>query len=151
MTSTTTTTLGSTPQKVNEPLTSSSQSAAWTSGLWYRMENLMDRLCHDCGRVYILHRVLSRQRDPYSQKTFLEEGFEFHGKDFEFLTADLIQAYWKHVAKFFGKEMKAAAKSSTFLHQTFQIGFPKLLRLVHEFFLNVNVLSGSQNVDPYQR
>ncbi|KAJ3298510.1 hypothetical protein HDU79_010246 [Rhizoclosmatium sp. JEL0117] len=48
----------------------------------------------------------------------------------------------------FEKEIRSAVKSSSFFHQIFQVGYPKLLRLFHDLFSRLTVTNVSGAVTP---
>ncbi|KAI8842668.1 Golgi transport complex subunit 5-domain-containing protein [Chytriomyces cf. hyalinus JEL632] len=104
----------------------------YTSQLWKRLEALMDIIYEKTAKMYLLERVLSRKRDPLSQTAYLDHVAE--GMD-----GNLVRYYWKAVSITFEKEIRSAVKSSSFFHQIFQIGYPKLLRLFHDLFIRLNV------------
>ncbi|KAI8604512.1 Golgi transport complex subunit 5-domain-containing protein [Dissophora ornata] len=108
----------------------------WTSILWKRMEKLMDEMYNGCIKIYLLERVLTRKRDPLTQISFLEIASNS-------MDGNMVHRFWQSLSAHLELELKAAARSSQFLHQAFVEGFPRLLNLMHEFFSRVSVHSAS--------
>ncbi|RIA93049.1 Golgi transport complex subunit 5-domain-containing protein [Glomus cerebriforme] len=109
----------------SEPTTGT--TALWATALWKRMEVLMDEISESCSKIYTLERVLAGEKDTITHNTYLDEVSKI-------LDGGLIQHFWKILSLNFEKELKEATKGSTFLQQTFIGGYPKLLRLFHDFF-----------------
>ncbi|KAG0356673.1 Golgi transport complex subunit 5-domain-containing protein [Gamsiella multidivaricata] len=111
-------------------------AALWTSILWKRMEKLMDEMYNGCIKIYLLERVLARKRDPLTQISFLEIASNS-------MDGNMVHRFWQSLSVHLEQELKAAARSSQFLHQAFIDGFPRLLNLLHEFFSRVSVHNAS--------
>ncbi|KAI9339588.1 Golgi transport complex subunit 5-domain-containing protein [Obelidium mucronatum] len=107
-------------------------SPHYTVNLWKRLEALIDIVYENTVKVYLLERVLSRKRDPITQVSYIDQVASA-------MEGSLIKYFWKAVSLNFEKEIRAAVKSSSFFHQIFQVGYPKLLRLFHDLFSRLNV------------
>ncbi|ORY48945.1 hypothetical protein BCR33DRAFT_677247 [Rhizoclosmatium globosum] len=114
---------------------------AYTSKLWKRLEGLMDIVYDNTVRVYLLERVLARKKDPLSQAAYIDQVSEA-------MEGNVIKYFWKMVSLNFEKEIRSAVKSSSFFHQIFQVGYPKLLRLFHDLFSRLTVTNVSGAVTP---
>ncbi|KAG0302021.1 Conserved oligomeric Golgi complex subunit [Dissophora globulifera] len=108
----------------------------WTSILWKRMEKIMDEMYNGCIKIYLLERVLARKRDPLTQISFLEIVSSS-------MDGNMVHRFWQSLSAHLELELKAAARSSQFLHQALIDGFPRLLNLMHEFFSRVSVHSAT--------
>ncbi|PKC76084.1 hypothetical protein RhiirA1_371869 [Rhizophagus irregularis] len=106
---------------------STGTTTLWATALWKRMEALMDEIGESCSKIYMLERALASEKDTITHSTYLDEVSKI-------LDGGLVQHFWKILSLNFEKELKEATKGSTFLQQTFVGGYPKLLRLFHEFF-----------------
>ncbi|KAF9361419.1 Conserved oligomeric Golgi complex subunit [Mortierella sp. NVP85] len=115
-------------------------TALWTTILWKRMEKLMDEMYSGCIKVYLLERVLARKRDPLTQISFLEVVSNS-------MDGNMVNRFWQSLSTHFEQELKAAARSSQFLHQALVDGFPRLLNLLHEFFSRVSVHTSATSDD----
>ncbi|KAJ3015917.1 UNVERIFIED_CONTAM: Conserved oligomeric Golgi complex subunit [Siphonaria sp. JEL0065] len=111
-------------------------SPHYTVNLWKRLEALMDIVYENTVKVYLLERVLSRKKDPLSQVSYIDQ---VSGS----MEGNLIKYYWKIISLNFEKEIRGAVKSSSFFHQIFQVGYPKLLRLFHDLFSRLTVTNVS--------
>ncbi|KAJ3284748.1 Conserved oligomeric Golgi complex subunit [Borealophlyctis nickersoniae] len=125
-------------RRVNEPAATSANAVAWNNALWARMEKLMDAMYDNAVKVYLLERVLSRKRDATTHVSFLDEVAKN-------MDGNIVTFFWRILSHTFERELRLATKAhaSQFLHQLFQIGYPKLLRLFHDFFSRIAVVSGS--------
>ncbi|KAI9001852.1 Golgi transport complex subunit 5-domain-containing protein [Hyaloraphidium curvatum] len=124
----------------NEPV-ASAQAAVWASALWTRLEKAVDGVYGAVAEAYLLERVLRRRKDPISGATFEEEVLPAFGGE------GVVEYVWRNLAANFDREIKNATKSSVFLLQTLQNAYPRLLRLVKDFFVRVRVIKGAFN-DP---
>lgn len=102
----------------------------WSSALWSRFEKMIEEMVDCCIKVYTLEKVLKLRKDHVSQVVFLDEAMKV-------LEEKPSLTFWHALARALEKQAKDAAKSSTFLQQTLGSGYPKLLRLVHEFFAKI--------------
>lgn len=104
----------------------------WTAALWARLETLIEELAGCCIKVYTLERVLRLKKDPATQSTFLEEALKV-------LENKPTSTFWGTLSRALEKNCKDAAKGSTFIQQTLSTGYPRFLRLFHEFFAKIAV------------
>ncbi|KAG6333689.1 hypothetical protein ID866_5396 [Astraeus odoratus] len=96
----------------------------FAAALWVRLEALVEQMSGCCVKV----------KDPFS------------------LTVENkpSSTFWTSLAKSLEKYTRDAAKSSTFLQQTLASGYPKLLRLFHEFFASIAVHTDTVYTQTYQ-
>ncbi|TDL26039.1 hypothetical protein BD410DRAFT_784062 [Rickenella mellea] len=118
----------------NEP--TSVTAPQWTAAIWARFENLMEEMVGCCAKVYTLEKVLVLKKDMISQRSFLDEAMKV-------LENKPSVTFWTVMARALEKQCRDAAKGSTFLQQTLTTGYPRLLRLFHEFFIKVAVHTDS--------
>ncbi|KAI8912894.1 hypothetical protein BC831DRAFT_554770 [Entophlyctis helioformis] len=124
-------------RRVNEPpaAAASSNVAVWANLLWGRAERLTDVIYNHAAKLYLLDTVLSRKRDPVSRVSFLEEVVQLIG-------GPLAIVFWRVLAQTLDKEIKLATKASQFLLQVLQAGYPRFLRVFHDLFTRVALISG---------
>ncbi|KAG1776989.1 Golgi transport complex subunit 5-domain-containing protein [Suillus placidus] len=104
----------------------------WTAALWARLESLIEEMAACCIKVYTLEKVLKLKKDPITQRSFLDDVMKV-------LENKPSSAFWTSLGRSLEKYARDAAKGSTFLQQTLSAGYPRLLRLFHEFFAKVAV------------
>ncbi|KAG2079304.1 hypothetical protein BDR04DRAFT_1086528 [Suillus decipiens] len=104
----------------------------WTAALWTRLESLIEEMAACCIKVYTLEKVLKLKKDPITQRSFLEDVMKV-------LENKPSSTFWSSLGRSLEKYARDAAKGSTFLQQTLSSGYPKLLRLFHEFFAKIAV------------
>ncbi|KAL3695831.1 hypothetical protein R1sor_009907 [Riccia sorocarpa] len=92
-------------------------------GLWQRLGTCISQLKTIMLAVWHLQRVLAKKRDPISHTVFLDEVTQ--GGD-----PMLTERVWEALVKSFGTQMKSAFTASSFVKETFVLGYPKLLALV---------------------
>nr|KIR87103.1 hypothetical protein I308_02795 [Cryptococcus tetragattii IND107] len=97
-----------------------------------RLERVMDDVANCCIKVYTLEKVLRIKRDTLTQVEFFDEVMKRLDEKPSF-------TYWTTLAKAFETQTKEAAKSSSWLQQALSVGYPKLLRLFHDFFSRIAV------------
>ncbi|KAI9193313.1 Golgi transport complex subunit 5-domain-containing protein [Polychytrium aggregatum] len=120
-------------RRVTEPGTVN--PSAWSSALWSRLESLFDKIYISSVKIYLLERVLSRKRDAITQISFLKTVSErFDG--------DIFHYYWRSLAASMEREFRLSTKSSQNLQNALQNGYPKLLRLLHDLLLRIDVANG---------
>ncbi|KAI0301063.1 hypothetical protein B0F90DRAFT_1721396 [Multifurca ochricompacta] len=93
----------------------------WANALWSRLTNLIDDMAGACVKVYTLEKVV-----------FLDEAMKV-------LESKPSTAFWAALARSLEKQIRDGAKNSTFLQQTLSSGYPRLLRLFHDFFSKIAV------------
>ncbi|KAH7924634.1 hypothetical protein BV22DRAFT_1090567 [Leucogyrophana mollusca] len=115
----------------------------WTAALWNRLEILIEEMTGCCIKVYALEKVLKLKKDPVTQVTFLDEAMKL-------LENKPSSTFWTALGRSLEKYARDAAKGSTFLQQTLSAGYPKLLRLFHEFFAKIAVHTDTVYSQTYQ-
>ncbi|KAF8135793.1 Golgi transport complex subunit 5-domain-containing protein [Boletus edulis] len=115
----------------------------FAAALWARIESLVEEMAGCCIKVYTLEKVLNLKKDPLSGISFLDEALK--------ATDDKPSTiFWTSLGKSLDKHARDAAKGSGFLHQTLSAGYPKLLRLFHEFFASIAVHTDTVYTQSYQ-
>ncbi|KAG1731465.1 Golgi transport complex subunit 5-domain-containing protein [Suillus paluster] len=104
----------------------------WTAALWARLESLIEEMASCCIKVYTLEKVLKLKKDPVTQRSFLDDVMKV-------LENKPSSIFWTSLGRSLEKYARDAAKGSTFLQQTLSSGYPKFLRLFHEFFAKIAV------------
>lgn len=104
----------------------------WTAALWARLESLVEEMAACCIKVYTLEKVLKLKKDPITQRSFLDDVMKV-------LESKPSSTFWASLGRSLDKYARDAAKGSTFLQQTLSSGYPRLLRLFHEFFAKIAV------------
>ncbi|KAH9961505.1 Golgi transport complex subunit 5-domain-containing protein [Russula dissimulans] len=102
----------------------------WGQALWSRLTALVEDMAGACVKVYTLEKVLKLKKDPISQIVFLDEAMKV-------LESKPSTTFWAALARSLEKQTRDGAKNSTFLHQTLSSGYPRLLRLFHDFFSKI--------------
>ncbi|KAI0250159.1 hypothetical protein BJV78DRAFT_1362418 [Lactifluus subvellereus] len=74
--------------------------------------------------------IASFTEDPISQIVFFDEAMKV-------LESKPSTTFWAALARSLEKQTRDGAKNSTFLQQTLSSGYPKLLRLFHDFFSKI--------------
>ncbi|KIK94986.1 hypothetical protein PAXRUDRAFT_827467 [Paxillus rubicundulus Ve08.2h10] len=115
----------------------------FAAALWSRLESLVEGMAGCCIKVYTLEKVLNVKKDPLIGVSFLD-------KSMAALEDKPSSAFWASLGKSLEKSTRDAAKSSTFLQQTLSSGYPKLLRLLHEFFASIAVHTDTVYTQSYQ-
>uniref|UniRef100_A0A0D6QR93 Conserved oligomeric Golgi complex subunit 5 n=1 Tax=Araucaria cunninghamii TaxID=56994 RepID=A0A0D6QR93_ARACU len=92
-------------------------------GLWQRLGACMDQLHSIVVAVWHLQRVLSKKRDPFTHVLFLDEVMQ----EGDSMLTDRV---WDALVKSFASQMKSAFTASSFIKETFVLGYPKLLSMV---------------------
>ncbi|CAD6576183.1 MAG: hypothetical protein TREMPRED_001604 [Tremellales sp. Tagirdzhanova-0007] len=113
-----------------EPTASNQQQ--WIKVLWTRLERVMEDVANCCIKVYTLEKVLKMKKDAVTQVEFLDEVMKTLDEKPSF-------TFWTTLAKAFEAQTKEAARSSAWLQQAVSSGYPRLLRLFHDFFAKIAV------------
>ncbi|KAG8858013.1 hypothetical protein FRB96_005504 [Tulasnella sp. 330] len=100
------------PTNVNAP--------QWAAALWTRLE----------GMVYTLEKVLRLKKDTVTKAPFLEEVLKT-------LDSKPSSIFWMTLARILENQSRESAKGSSFIQQTLSNGYPRLLRLFHDFFSKI--------------
>ncbi|KAI7888110.1 Golgi transport complex subunit 5-domain-containing protein [Mucor mucedo] len=133
-------TASSNVRRLNEPPIGNNQKQ-WAAAIWTRMESLMKNMSDHCIKVYSLEKVLELKKDPLTHVSFLEEV----AKSLD--ATSLVSYFWRVLSANFEKELKDATKISTFLQSTLVGDYPKLLKLLHDFFARVAMHNGTSLSD----
>ncbi|KAG2153694.1 Golgi transport complex subunit 5-domain-containing protein [Suillus bovinus] len=104
----------------------------WTAALWTRLDSLIEEMAACCIKVYTLEKALKMKKDPITQRLFLDNVTKV-------LENKPSSTFWTSLGRSLEKYARDAAKGSTFLQQTLSAGYPKLLRLFHNFFAKIAV------------
>ncbi|KAK7472882.1 hypothetical protein VKT23_000990 [Stygiomarasmius scandens] len=104
----------------------------WASVLWTGLEKMIEDMADCCIKVYTLEKVLKLKRDTVSQILFLDEAMTL-------LENKPSATFWTSLSRSLEKYTRDSSKSSTFLQQTLSSGYPRFLRLFHEFFAKIAV------------
>ncbi|KAK0455394.1 Golgi transport complex subunit 5-domain-containing protein [Desarmillaria tabescens] len=115
----------------------------WTAALWARLEVMIQDMAECCVKVYTLERVLKIKKDTVSHVVFLDEAMKL-------LENKPSATFWTALARSLEKNTRDAARSSMFLQQTLSTGYPRLLRLFHEFFAKIAVHTDTTYIHTYQ-
>ncbi|KAF9222669.1 hypothetical protein BS17DRAFT_176069 [Gyrodon lividus] len=115
----------------------------FAAALWSRLECLVEEMAGCCIKVYTLEKVLNLKKNPLTGVSFIDESMKA-------LESKPRTAFWASLGKSFEKYARDAAKSSTFLQQTLSSGYPKFLRLLHEFFAGIAVHTDTVYTQSYQ-
>ncbi|KAG8921026.1 hypothetical protein FRC01_000475 [Tulasnella sp. 417] len=115
----------------------------WTNALWTRLEGLIEDLASNCIKIYTLEKVLKLKRDSASKVPFLEEALKV-------LDSKPSSTFWMTAARCLETNAKESAKGSTFVQQTLSNGYPRLLRLFHDFFSKIGVHTDTVYSQSYQ-
>ncbi|EIM81196.1 uncharacterized protein STEHIDRAFT_86486 [Stereum hirsutum FP-91666 SS1] len=104
----------------------------WTNALWNRLATMIEDVAGACIKVYTLEKVLKVKKDPISQVLFLDEAMKLLENRPSF-------TFWAALGRALEKQTRDASRNSTFMQQTLGNGYPRLLRLFHEFFAKIAV------------
>ncbi|KAJ3915686.1 Golgi transport complex subunit 5-domain-containing protein [Lentinula edodes] len=107
-------------------------ASQWTAALWIRLEKMTEEMADCCIKVYTLEKVLKLKRDTVSQTVFLDEAMTI-------LENKPSATFWTALSRALEKHGRDSARGSSFIQQTLSTGYPKLLRLFHEFFAKIAV------------
>lgn len=104
----------------------------FTALIWGSLESLIDEMTVCCIKVYTLEKVLKLKKDPGTGIMFLDEAMKL-------LENNPTATFWTSLGRSLEKCAKDASKASSFLQTTLGSNYPRLLRLIHEFFAKVAV------------
>ncbi|KAF8441587.1 hypothetical protein L210DRAFT_3644853 [Boletus edulis BED1] len=102
------------------------------------------------SQVHTLEKVLNLKKGSLSGISFLDEALKVCVIFLIIVGADYTNIFWTSLGKSLDKHARDAAKGSGFLHQTLGAGYPKLLRLFHEFFASIAVHTNTVYTQSYQ-
>ncbi|KAK9150912.1 hypothetical protein Syun_009221 [Stephania yunnanensis] len=92
-------------------------------GLWVRLNQCVDQMHSIVVSVWHLQRVLSKKRDPFTHVLLLDEVIQ-EGDPM------LTDRVWEALVKSFANQMKSAFNTSSFVKETFTVGYPKLYSII---------------------
>ncbi|CEP16124.1 hypothetical protein [Parasitella parasitica] len=101
------------------------------TAVWSRMDSLMKQMSDQCVKIYSLEKVLEIKKDALTHVSFLDEVSKTLDAN------SLVSYFWRVLSANFEQELKSAAKASTFLQSILVGEYPKLLKLLHDFFSRV--------------
>ncbi|CAH9116847.1 unnamed protein product, partial [Cuscuta europaea] len=116
-------------------------SAKAKEALWQRMSSCMDQLHSIVVAVWHLQRVLSKKRDPFTHVLLLEEVMQ---DDDPMLTVRI----WEALVKSFASQMKSTFTASSFVKETFTVGYPKLLSMIENLLERISRDTDVKGVPP---
>lgn len=115
----------------------------WTAALWLRLEAMFQAMADCCIKVNALEKVLKLKKDITTHVIFLDEAMKL-------LENTPSAIFWTSLSRSLEKHLRDSAKASSFLQQTLSSGYPKLLRLFHDFFGKIAVQTDTIYIDAYQ-
>ncbi|KAG5220623.1 Golgi transport complex domain-containing protein [Salix suchowensis] len=115
----------------------------YTAALWSRLENMIEEMAGCCDKVYTLEKVLKIKKDTVTHVVFLDETMKPVSRE----------ACTRYVQELVSQYTNTDStvdwmSGSSFLQQTLSIGYPRLLRLFHEFFAKIAALAGGTRNPP---
>ncbi|KAF8135797.1 hypothetical protein EV363DRAFT_1294575 [Boletus edulis] len=139
----------------NEPTNVTAPQFA--AALWARTESLVEEMAGCCIKDRVLswslaHSDFLRPGAYAGESTQPQKGLA----QWDIVPrrgsqgADYTNIFWTSLGKSLDKHARDAAKGSGFLHQTLGAGYPKLLRLFHEFFASIAVHTNTVYTQSYQ-
>lgn len=114
---------------------SSASNQRWSNAIWHRLETLViGEMGAVCSKVYTLERVLSLKNDSVTRSNYLEQAINALGDRPSTM-------FWSTL----GSAIEAEARrcNSSFLVQTLEQGYPRLLRIFQEFYAKVSVFTST--------
>ncbi|KAH7833665.1 hypothetical protein Vadar_008563 [Vaccinium darrowii] len=99
--------------------------------LWQRMTSCMDQLHSIVVAVWLLQRVLSKKRDPFTHVLLLDEVM----KEGDQMLTDRV---WEALVKSFASQMKSAFTASSFVREIFTGGYPKLYSMIENLLERIS-------------
>ncbi|KAH9496319.1 Conserved oligomeric Golgi complex subunit [Bulinus truncatus] len=118
-------------------------TAALRANMWTNMEKLMDNIYSACVQVQHLQKVLVKKRDPVSHVCFIDELAKHKDNN-----VNIIHSFWEDVTHMLTLELNNASENSTFLKQSFEGEYPKLLRLYSDLWRRLQQFSIALSVTP---
>ncbi|TYJ51902.1 hypothetical protein B9479_007503 [Cryptococcus floricola] len=109
----------------------SSTAPQWINVLWKRLERVIEDVANCCVKVYTLEKILKVKRDTVTQVEFLDEVMKRLEEKPSF-------TFWTTLAKAFETQSKESSRS-TWIQLALSTGYPRLLRLFHDFFAKIAV------------
>ncbi|KXN90188.1 Conserved oligomeric Golgi complex subunit 5, partial [Leucoagaricus sp. SymC.cos] len=121
----------------------SATAPQYTTVLWARLESMFEEMTECCTRVYTLEKVLRMKKDTITQVVFLDEAMKL-------LENKPSVTFWTSLTRSLEKHVRDTLKGSSFLQNTLGNGYPRLLRLFHEFFAKIAVHTDTVYISTYQ-
>ncbi|KAF8160965.1 Golgi transport complex subunit 5-domain-containing protein [Crassisporium funariophilum] len=115
----------------------------WSAVLWSRLEAMFQEMADCCIKVYALEKVLKMKKDTATHVVFLDEAMKV-------LENKPSATFWMSLSRSLQKHFQDSSKGSSFLQQTLAAGYPRLLRLFHDFFGKIAVHTDTIYSDTYQ-
>ncbi|GAM25889.1 hypothetical protein SAMD00019534_090640 [Acytostelium subglobosum LB1] len=95
--------------------------------IWSKIESVTDSLYTSCIQIWQLQRVLTKIRDPLTNKSLMDIIKTTGGQD------NISHAFWKNATKVLETNLTVAAKSSNVIENTFILEYPKISRYFYDF------------------
>ncbi|KAJ2913475.1 hypothetical protein MD484_g6945, partial [Candolleomyces efflorescens] len=115
----------------------------FAAALWTRLEAMFDEMAGCCIKVYALEKVLKIKKNPNTLGPFLDDVSKA-------LDNQPSAMFWLSLSITLDKHFRDSAKASAFLQQTLVTGYPKVLRLFHQFFSRIAVHTDTVYADSQQ-
>ncbi|KAF9451293.1 hypothetical protein P691DRAFT_773277 [Macrolepiota fuliginosa MF-IS2] len=115
----------------------------YTTAFWARLEIMFEEMTECCTRVCTLEKVLKMKKDTVTQVVFLDEAMKL-------LENKPSATFWTSLTRSLEKHVRDSMKGSTFLQNALASGYPRLLRLFHEFFAKIAVHTDTVYISTYQ-
>lgn len=108
------------------------------------MEKLADVIYEMAFKMHTLESFLSRRNDSTTQTVLLEYVVKELSKHFKGDCKTVKQYFWKGLRDVLDLEIAVATKTSQFLLQVLQAGYPKLLRIFLDLYSRIKLVSGDE-------
>ncbi|KAF9484491.1 hypothetical protein BDN70DRAFT_825599 [Pholiota conissans] len=115
----------------------------WSTALWTRLEAMFQEMADCCIKVYALEKVLKMKRDATTHVIFLDEAMKL-------LENNPSTTFWMSLSRSLQKHFQDSSKGSSFIQQTLSSGYPRLLRLFHDFFAKIALHTDTVYSESYQ-
>lgn len=124
----------------------------WCDAIWTKLESLIvTEMGAVCSKVYLLEKVLKLKSDTESGTNLLTAALEVLGDRPTY-------TFWLTFAQSLQEQLQLASGKSTWLTHTLSSGvssgggdgYPKLLRMFHEFFAKISVYTDVQYTAAHQ-
>ncbi|KIM45140.1 hypothetical protein M413DRAFT_441814 [Hebeloma cylindrosporum] len=115
----------------------------WSAALWTRLEAMFQEMADCCIKVYALEKVLNLKKDTATHVVFIDEAMKL-------LENKPSATFWMSLSRSLQKYFQDSSKGSSFLQQTLSTGYPRLLRLFHDFFGKIALHTDTIYGETYQ-
>ena len=126
------------------------QQQVWSDGVWKKLESLVVvEMGAVCSKVYLLEKVLKLKSSETTGVNFLDAALEVLGDRPSY-------TFWLTFAQSLQQQVEQACGRSKWLKQMLSVGvragegYPKLIRLFHEFFAKISVYTDVQYTPMHQ-